>query len=227
MVINMNEKIDGPYTFKKDFKPFLRRFVLPVTAVCIIAFGIALFNRRTDHSLTEADVMAAAQQAGLSLELSKEGAESWGEGHILYTLTGENATVSVSHALVDGEQVWQLHCLSQAEEMPEFSWADWAPYLSFASRLFDGAMDSEELFHVLSSDALPEPVPLTEDGGGRAESKVLNWQAQLSDGYSVVNWRRHGSELTRAFPSPVIHRWESVLSVSLYGSKDIYETMHE
>lgn len=231
LVMNMNEKrIDRSISIQKDLRPFLRRFALPAALLCVIALGIVGISQRGQRTapLTEADILAAAQRTGLPLELSEDGTESWGEGHVLYTLTGENIKIIVSCALVDGERRLQMQCLSQeAEEMPEFSLEEWSPYLSFVSILFDSALDSEEFYETLSKETMTESDPAEADADGPAGLKTLSWKGPLSAGYGTVTWRRYGSQVTRTFPSPVIHRWASMFLVSLYESEDAYENMRQ
>ena len=120
-----------------------------------------------------------------------------------------------------------MQCLSQGEEMPEFSLEDWRLYLSFASILFDDTLDSEVFYKTLSHETMTESDPAKADAGGWAGLKTLSWKGPLSAGYGSVTWRRHGSHVTRSFPSPVIHRWENTFSVFICGSEDIYEAMHQ
>lgn len=177
--------------------------------------------------MTEADILAAMQQTGLPLELSEEGTELWREGHVLYTLTGENIQMFVSCVLADGERILQMNCLSREEEMPEFSLEDWRTYLSFALILFDGDLDSEALYKTLSYETMTEIEPTAADAGEWTGLKILSWKGSLSTDYGAVTWRRYGTHITRTFPSPVVHRWENTLSVSMYESEEVYEMMHQ
>ena len=120
-----------------------------------------------------------------------------------------------------------MQYLSQEEEMPEFSLEDWRPYLSFASILFDGALDSETVYETLSNETMTESDPAKADTDGWAGLKTLSWKGPLSDCYGTVTWRRYGTHVTRAFPSPVIHRWADTFSVFLCGSEEAYQGMRQ
>lgn len=228
--MNMNGKTaDRCISTEKDLGPFLRRFVLPAAVLCAIALGIVgiVWHSQETAPLTEADVLAAMQRTGLPLELSADGTKSWGEGHVLYTLTGEDIQVIISCALAGGERSLQMQCLSQEEEMPELSLEDWRPYLSLALILFDGALDSETVYGTLSNETMTESDPAKADADGWAGLKTLSWKGPLSDCYGTVTWRRYGTHVTRAFPSPVIHRWADTFSVFLCGSEEAYQGMRQ
>ena len=204
--MNMNGKTaDRCISTEKDLGPFLRRFVLPAAVLCAIALGIVgiVWHSQETAPLTEADVLAAVQRTGLPLELSADGTKSWGERSL------------------------QMQCLSQEEEMPELSLEDWRPYLSLASILFDGALDSETVYGTLSNETMTESDPAKADTDGWAGLKTLSWKGPLSDCYGTVTWRRYGTHVTRAFPSPVIHRWADTFSVFLCGSEEAYQGMRQ
>lgn len=161
----------------------------------------------------EETVRSAAEALGWTLDPA--GTESWSDGHMLYTLSGEDLPqVSVSCALVDGKRTMTLICTAMnLPEKPVFAWENWEKPLSLAETLY-GGFQAGELYKGLS-DA---PSERNEDG-------VLTWVAESKAGYARLRWSPAPGTAEHSFPETTVQDWRETVYISLYPSKAVYESM--
>ncbi len=167
----------------------------------------------SDFPPKEETVQKAAE--GLGWTLDPAGTESWAEGHVLYTLSGENLLrVSVSCALVDGNRTMTLICTAMdLPEEPVFAWEDWEKAVSLVETLY-GGFQAGELYKGLSGAP-------SESG----ENGALTWEAESKAGYARLRWSPAPGTAEHSFPETTVQDWRETVYISLYPSKAVYESM--
>lgn len=173
---------------------------------------------------TEETVRTAAEELGWTLD--GEETQSWAEDQILYTLEAEDqTTVFVSCALVEGDRYLTENCAAMSlPDKPQFAWEDWEDAVDLAETLYGGFSEGE-LYQALSQQEIPAPAipPAGPDTPTGQES--LSWEVECPAGYGRVWWTISAGTVVKTFPSPVIQDWRMNLSVSLYVSREVYESM--
>lgn len=173
---------------------------------------------------TEETVQTAAEKLGWTLD--PEETQYWAEDQILYALrTDDQTEVWVSCALVEGERILMENCVvTSLSDKPQFTWEDWKEAVTLAETLYGGFSEGE-LYQTLSEQNIPEPEipPAGPDTPTGQES--LSWEAEFPAGYARVLWSVSAGTVEHTFPSPVIRDWRILLRVSLYESKQAFESM--
>lgn len=167
----------------------------------------------SDFPPKEETVQKAAEALGWTLDPA--GTESWSEGHVLYTLRGENLPqVSVSCALVDGKRTMTVICTAMdLPEEPVFAWEDWEKAFTLAETLY-GGFQAGELYKGLSG----APSERDEDG-------ELTLEAESKAGYARLRWSPAPGTAEHSFPETTVQDWRETVYISLYPSKTVYESM--
>ncbi len=169
-------------------------------------------------------VQTVVEELGWTLD--PEGTQSWAEDQILYALEIEDQRkVSVSCALVEGNRFLTEDCVvTLLPDKPQFAWEDWKEVMTLAETLYGGFSEGE-LYQTLSEQDIPEPEipPAGLDTPTGQES--LSWEVESPAGYGRVRWSISAGTVEHNFPSPIIQDWRIIFSVSLYESKDAYESM--
>lgn len=173
----------------------------------------------------EETVQTAAEE--LNWTLDPEKTESWTEGQILYTLeTEDQGTASVSCALMDNKRLFTENCVfTQLTDKPQFAWEDWKDAVTLAETLY--GFSEGELYQALSEQDIPEPEIPEAGPDTPTGAESLSWDVELPAGYGTVRWFISAGEAEKTFPSPVIREWQLIFSLSLYESKEAYESMVE
>lgn len=179
--------------------------------------------------LDAAEITHALQKTGLPGEISESETSSKMEGQVLYvvrsltetyldTASPEEApddpcsrviTAAVTSAVSEGERVIFTVFYQKSVSDP-FSWEDWKRQIVFATLLYGGFEDEEELFRAFIGKALPEGLNSYE------------LDAQLPGGYCTVRYesprqdQNHGAEQRHQFAS---------MSVSIFESRALYQRL--
>lgn len=191
-----------------------KRFPLLLLLALLLALSACgSASAASDFPPKEETVRSAAEALGWTLDPA--GTESWAQGHMLYTLSGENLPqVSVSCALVDGKRTMTLICTAMdLPEEPVFAWGDWEKAASLAETLYGGFQEGE-----LYRSLFGAPSERDEDG-------VLTWEAESKAGYARLRWSPAPGTAEHSFPETTVQDWRETVYISLYPSKTVYENM--
>ena len=174
---------------------------------------------------TEETVQAAAEKVGWTLD--PEGTQSRAEGQVsqvLYAIeTEDQRTVGVSCALAEGKRIlMENYIVNFLPDKPQFAWEDWEKAVTLAETLY-GGFDEGELYQALSTLDIPEPTAATGPNA-RPGEEFLHWDVELPAGYAKIRWFTSAGQVEHTFPSPVIRDWRMTFSVSLYESREAYES---
>lgn len=173
---------------------------------------------------TEETVQTVVEKLGWTLD--PEGTQSWAEDQVLYSLESEDQTrVSVSCALVEGKRSLTENCVvTLLPDKPQFAWEDWKEAVTLAEALYGGFSEGE-FYQTLSEQNIPEPEIPSAGLDTPTGQESLSWEVELPAGYGRVRWSISAGTVENNFPSPVIRDWRINFSVSLYESKEAYESM--
>lgn len=191
-----------------------RRFSIWLLLVLLLAFSACgSAPGDSDFPPKEETVQKAAEALGWTLDPA--GTEIWANGHVLYTLSGENLPqVSVSCAMVDGKRTVTLICIAMdLPEEPVFAWEDWEKAASLAETLYGGFQEGE-----LYRSLFGAPSEHDEDG-------ALTWEAESKAGYARLRWSPAPGTAEQSFPETTVQDWRETVYISLYPSKTVYENM--
>ena len=188
---------------------------LAVGLLCALAGCQKSRLPQPDFPLEEDVITAALQQTGLPGVISESETYSSVEGHIAYTLRDPEETygdtenkvliAGVSSAITEGECFLSVNFPSNPYEpvtIP-FSWEDHKQQLVFATLLFGGFEDEEEVYRAFSV----KETPMYEDR--------FKWDAQLQGGYIRVSYSMDTVLRTSFF------------TVTIYESKSLYQTLYQ
>ncbi len=171
--------------------------------------------RQPAFPLKENVIKNALKKTGLSGIISESETFSSVKGHIAYTLRDPEETygdtenkvliAGVSSAITEGERFLSVNFPSNPYEpvTTPFSWEDWKQQLVFATLLFGGFEDEEEVYRAFSV----KETPMYEDR--------FKWDAQLQGGYIRVSYSMDTVLRTSFF------------TVTIYESKSLYQTLHQ
>ena len=187
---------------------------LSILMVCVLLLtfsGCGHTSAASEFPPKEKTVRMAAEALGWTLDPA--GTESWGEGHVLYTLSGaDRPQAAVSCALADGKRTMILICTTMnLPEEPVFAWEDWEKAVTLAETLY-GGFQAGELYKSLSG----VPSESDEDGGS-------TWEAESKAGYVRLRWSPAPGTAEHNFPESTVQDWRETVYISLYPSKGDYE----
>ena len=208
----------------------MKRSIFVFLAVCLLC-SLAGCQKSTmpqpDFPLEENVITDALEQTGLPGVISESETFSSIEGHIVYVLRDPAKTYAdtenkvliagISSAITEGERFLFVTFLSAPDEpatLP-FVWKDWKQQIVFATLLFGGFADEEEVYRAFSNKETPE------------SKESFEWEAQLPGGYCTVRYRLNASEITHSFPEPIVNRASYMVNVTIYESKSLYQKLQE
>lgn len=169
----------------------------------------------------EETVRTAAEKLGWTLD--PEGPKSGTKSRVSYGFqVGDLETAVVSCDMAGGNryltEAYSAICLP---DKPEFSWEDWKDVVTMAETLY-GGLPEGELYEALSQST-PELPPEGTEASTDEESFI--WEVELPAGYGRVWWSVSPGTVEKNFPSPVVQDWRLAVIVSLYESREAYESM--
>lgn len=172
----------------------------------------------------EETVGAVAEKYGWAID--PEGTQSWRENQILYSLVNEDQSkAAVSFALAERSRVLTLQCFgNRTPEKPEFSWENWKEAVTLAESLYGGFSEGE-LYEALCRQEIPEPEFPPAPSNAATGYERLRWEIDGPSGYGWVVRSIQAASSTHSFANTQIHEWSETFSLSLYESKEAYETL--
>lgn len=175
---------------------------------------------------SEETVQAAAEKLGWTVD--PEGTQSWAEGQILYTLvSNDHIKSTISFALVDGNRMLTMYCFdNKTPEKPEFSWEDWKSGISLVESLYDGFSEGE-LYAYLCQQGIPEPLDQTGAINVPAGYEHRRQDIDCPGGFGWASWSTQGVNIEYGFGGRRIHEWSEQFTVSLYESKEFFESIRQ
>lgn len=174
----------------------------------------------------EETVQAAAEKYGWAID--PEGTQSWTENQILYSLVSEDLPkATVSFALAEGSRVLTLHCFgNRTPEKPEFSWEEWKEAVTLAESLYGGFSEGE-LYEALCRQGIPEPELPPVGSEAATGYERLRWEIDGPSGYGWGVRSIQAASSTHSFANTQIHEWSETFSLSLYQSREAYESLRK
>lgn len=174
----------------------------------------------------EETVRAAAEKYGWTID--PEGTQSWTENQILYSIVSEDLPrATVSFALAEGSRVLTLHCFgNRTPEKPEFSWENWKEAVTLAESLYGGYSEGE-LYEALCRQGIPEQELPPAPSNAATGYERLRWEIDGPSGYGWVVRSIQAASSTHSFANTQIHEWSELFSLSLYESKEAYESLRQ
>lgn len=176
----------------------------------------------------EADAAnAALEQTGLPWVISEPETQSFMEGHIAYTLRDpvetyagtENKLVNanLSSARVEGERFLSAIFPSPSAEPGTLpvAWEDWKRQIVFATLLFGGFADEEEVYRAFSGQEPP------------AGEEPLEWDATLPGGYCRASYQVRNTQATSSSLGNTILKQSVLMRLDLYTSESLYQKLHQ
>ena len=171
----------------------------------------------------EETVRAAAEK--LDWTLLPEETQVWAEDQILYTLkTNSQMDVALSCAVVEGKRTLTENCTAAGlPAEPVFTWEDWKKAITLAETLYGGFSEGE-LYQTLSALDIPEPEDPATGAPSATGQGAISWEAELPAAYARVWYTVAAGTTERSFASTDVQDWRMTFSISLYASKDAYES---
>ncbi|MEA4969551.1 MAG: hypothetical protein VB051_03365 [Candidatus Pelethousia sp.] len=170
--------------------------------------------------LSEAAVNAALEKTGLPGAIAADETQSIAPKHTLYVVRdpdNEMFVAGISSGDEGGERCLFASFTSDPDipaELP-FTWADWKEHIVFATLLFGGFADEEEVYRAFAGQTAP------------AEEETFEWDAQLPAAYCRVRYRLRPTRIIHTFPEPIIERYAYLVNVRIYESKALYDQQEQ
>lgn len=166
----------------------------------------------------------AAKKLGWTL--NPEGTKSEEKDRVLYSFhAGDLEVAVVSCGIAEGNrylaEIYSAMCLP---EKPEFSWEDYQDVVTMAEILYGGFAEGE-LYEALSQSTPGLPTEGTE---AAPDGKSHIWEVELPAGYGIVRWYVMPGTVEKNSPDssfPVVRNWEANLTVTLFESKEAFESL--
>lgn len=189
---------------------------------------------RPDFPLKEADIVAALEQTNLSGAISTDKTEILSKEHILYVLESDEQKFPV--ALISTSSIQNNRTLSlvfiapSVSKGPAFEWETWKQQLMFATLLYGGFDDEEEVYQKFSGqEASGGKVELNEEWPAETLAERYEWDAEFPAGYCRIAYELVNSTIENTIEKEDLHIVEQSprLTVSIYESKDYYQQQIE
>ncbi len=208
----------------------MKRLIYLFLAVCVL--GILLYSLadckkderfQTTFPLEKEVITATLEKAGLPGIISESETTSITEGHILYVVRSPTETyddtsnsvflAGISSANYEGERMLST-TFDQSVDSDQIEWEDWKQQIVFATLLYGGFENEEDVYRAFLEKELPE---------GKIS---FGWDAQLSGGYCMVSYssRSHTIYNEDGFP---IRKQSASLRVNIYESYELYQKLKQ
>lgn len=184
--------------------------------------------------LDEEVIIDAMEKSGLPGILSESETTSWSEGQMVHvvrsptitysdTISTEEANanpitrlliasiVSNSSEMTEGQRVLST-VFGQIDVPDQMTWEDWKQQIVFATLLYGGFEDEEEVYQAFADKELPCLF---------GESSFQAWDAQLTGGYCIVSYR-----ISNETSKPV-EKQKASMCVNIYESKELYQGIQQ
>lgn len=205
----------------------MKRLIYLFLAVCVLGILCSLTGCKKDERfqttfpLEKEVITATLEKAGLPGIISESETTSNTEGHILYVVRSPTETyddtdnsvflAGISSAKYEGERML-LTIFDQSVVSDQIEWEDWKRQIVFATLLYGGFENEEDVHQALLEKELPD---------GQTSFK---WDAQLSGGYCMVSYssRSHTTYNEDGF---AIRKQSAFLRVNIYESYELYQKL--
>ena len=199
-----------------------------IICICLLLILLFLTGCGTSKAYppSEESVRSAAEQLGWTID--PEGTQSWVEGQILYTLVSDDLPkTTISFALADGRRMVTLHSFGgKTSEKPEFAWEYWKAAISLVEDLYDG-FSQGELYEYLCQQGIPAPLDLTGAINVPAGYERRRQDIDCPGGFGWASWSTQRANIEYGFGGRRIHEWSEQFTVSLYESKEFFESTRQ
>lgn len=205
----------------------MKRLVYLFLAVCVLGMLFSLTGRKKDERfqttfpLEEEVITATLEKAGLPGIISESETSSYREGHIHYvvrspaeTYDGTNNSLflaDISSANYEGERMLAT-TFDQSVVSDQFKWEDWKQQIVFATLLYGGFENEEDVYRAFLEKELPD---------GKTS---FRWDAQLSGDYSTVSYSSR-SHTTYDKDGFAIRKQSAFLRINIYESYELYQKL--
>ena len=200
-----------------------RVICISLALIFLFLTGCGASSAAKAYPPSEETVRSAAEK--LDWTIDPEGTQSWVEGQILYTLVSDDQPkTSISFALVDGNRMVTLQCFGdKTSEKPEFSWEDWKAAISLVESLYDGFSEGA-LYEYLRQQGIPAPLDQTGAINVPAGFERCRQDIDCPGGFGWASWSTQGANIEYGFGGRRIHEWSEQFTLSIYESKEFFES---
>lgn len=185
---------------------------------------------RPDFPLKESDIDAALERTNLPGTISNDKTEILSQEHISYVL--DNSEQNLPVALISTSSIQNKRVLSLVFIAPSvskrsaFEWENWKQHLIFATLLYGGFADEEEVYQKFSEKKPSEgKVDLNEEWPMETLAEQYEWDAEFPAGYCRITYELINSTIENSIEkdNPHIVELSPRLTVSIYESKNYYD----
>ena len=197
--------------------------------LCFVSIGKKDVLPQPAFPLDDEVIIVALEQSGLPGILSESETTSWADGQRMHivrsptitysdTVSTEEAyanpstrllTAGISSATVEGERVL-ITVFDQIDVSDQMSWEDWKQQIVFATLLYGGFEDEEQVYQAFAGKELPY-----------GENAFQRWDVQLPGGYCTVTYRTSGET---SHPTQKRHAW---MDVNIYESQALCQRLQK
>lgn len=115
----------------------------------------------------------------------------------------------ITSATIEGERVL-ITVFDQIDVADQMSWEDWKQQIVFATLLYGGFEDEEQVYQAFADKELPY-----------GENVFQGWDAQLPEGYCTVTYR------TISESSNPKQKRHALMGVNIYESQELYQRLQK
>ena len=212
-------------------------------AVCVLVVLFSLTGSKKDERfqttfpLEEEVITATLEKTGLPGIISESETESYRKGHIHYVVRSPTETyddtsnsvflTDISSSNYEGERML-FTIFDQSVDSEQIEWEDWKQQIVFATLLYGGFENEEEVYQAF----LEKEVPEGKDFFGKAVELPAGYSrvsyrgdVQLPEGYCMVSYtfRSHRTYDEDSFP---IKKQSASLRVNIYESYELYQKLN-
>lgn len=199
-------------------------------AVCVLGILCSLTGCQKDerfqttYPLEEEVITATLEKTGLPGIISESETSSQKKGHINYVVRLPTETssdisrsmflASISASTYEGERVL-CTMFDQPVVSDQLKWEDWKQQFLFATLLYGGFENEEDVYQAFLDKELPE---------GKTS---FHWDAKLPEGYCKVAYTIYEHYIDDPEYGPPIQKRTATLRVNFYESYELYEKFME
>ena len=213
----------------------MKRLIFVFLAVGVLGLlcFVSIFKKdvlpQPTFPLDEEVIIGALEKSGLPGILSESETTSLAEGRRMHivrspmitysdTISIEEASVDpstrlliagISSATIEGERVL-ITVFDQIDVADQMSWEDWKQQIVFATLLYGGFEDEEQVYQAFADKELPY-----------GENVFQGWDAQLPEGYCTVTYR------TISESSNPKQKRHALMGVNIYESQELYQRLQK
>lgn len=210
----------------------MKRKIYPLFILGILCFLVGCQESglgKPDFPLEEADIVTALERANLSGAISNDKTQVLSQEHILYVLDSDEQKLPVmliSSSFIQNKRALSLTFIAPSvSQGVTFEWEDWKQQLVFATLLYGGFADEEEVYQEFSEQKISVgKVELNEEWPMETLAERYEWDAEFPAGYCRVSYELVNSTIENSIEGEDLSIVEQSprLTVSIYETKDHY-----